>query len=156
MFPKVQQCFKGQWLEVVFSLIASYLGKKERILIFFPCCANIYWVMARFNSFSALGEYSQWNFSVFRQAKYFNCILLFYGSNIRSHLTWLKYRPYKVLISNWKILAHSPNTLKEAKVRQKSKKNLNPYPISWIQWYGQKTISRYCPFNVQNMETKTV
>ncbi len=42
----------------------------------------------------------------------------------------LKYWPYTVLISNWKILAHSPNTLKEAKVWQKSKIFKNPYPIS--------------------------
>jgi hypothetical protein len=36
-----------------FSLIASYLLQKERILTYFSCCANIYWVMARFNSFGA-------------------------------------------------------------------------------------------------------
>jgi hypothetical protein len=30
----------------------------------------------------------------------FNCILFPYGSYLRCHLTWLKYVPYKVLISS--------------------------------------------------------
>ncbi len=38
-----------------------------------------------------------------RQAKNFNLILFSQGSDIRCHLTWLKYWPYKVLISCWKI-----------------------------------------------------
>ncbi len=96
--------------------ILSRIEKKD--LKFFSYCANIYWIRARFNSFSALGEYVQWNFSV-RQANNFNCILCSYGSDIRCHLTWLKYWPFKVLISSWKISAHSPNTLKETKIRQK-------------------------------------
>jgi hypothetical protein len=58
-------------------------------------------------------------FSV-RQAKNFNCILFSYSSDIRYHLTWLKYWPYKVLISSGKILAHFPNTLKEVKLRKKN------------------------------------
>jgi hypothetical protein len=67
---------------------------------------------------------AEWNFSV-RQAKNLNCILFSKGSDIRCHLTWLKYWPY---------LAHSPNTLNAAKVLTKSKKNYNLYLISWIQW----------------------
>ncbi len=79
-------------------------------------------------------------FSV-RQAK--NCILFSYGSDIRCHLTWLKYWPYK-LISSRKILAHSPNSLKEAKVRQKKFKILILY-LGHIDMF-KKTISRYCSF----------
>ena len=40
-------------------------------------------------------------------------------------------------------MAHSPNTLQEAKVRQKSK---NFKILILYLGYGQKTISRYCPF----------
>ncbi len=50
----------------------------------------------------------------------FNCIVFSHGSDIRCYLKWLKFWPYKVLICSWKILAPSPNTLKEAKVRQNS------------------------------------
>ncbi len=25
-------------------------------------------------------------------------------------------------------------------------KKLNPYSVSWVRWYGKKTISCYCPF----------
>ena len=46
-------------------------------------------------------------------------------------------------MSGWKILAHSQNTLSEAKVRQKSKKSLS-YILD--EWYGKKIISRYFPF----------
>ena len=78
------------------------------------------------------------------QAKIFNCILFSWGFDIISHLPRLKYWPYGVLTSWWKILTHSPNTLNSAKVRQKK---WNPYSLFWIQWNGLKTISRYYPFN---------
>jgi hypothetical protein len=81
-------------------------------------------------------------FLIYVQAKNFHCILFSYGS-------WLKYLPYKVLISSRKILAHSPNTLKEAKVRKKKLKSL-----SYILYLGyndmvKKTISRYRPFKAK-------
>jgi hypothetical protein len=79
-------------------------------------------------------KYAEWNFSV-RQAKNFHCILFSWGSDIRCHLTWLKYWPHKVLISCCKILAHSPNTLNAAKVRQNQKnvKSLS-YILDTIVW----------------------
>jgi hypothetical protein len=80
---------------MVFSLIASYLGEKERILNF------VHVVLI----FTGLGQDLTLLFhkenthnEIFLQAKKFNCILFSYGS----------------LFS----LAHSPNTLKEAKVPQ--------------------------------------
>ncbi len=30
--------------------------------------------------------------------------------------------------------------------KSSTKKNLNPYSLSWIRWNGKKTISPYCPF----------
>ncbi len=55
------------------------------------------------------------------QAKKFNYILFSWGSDIIFRLPWLKYWPYGVLIRCWKILAHSPNSLYKAKIRQKKK-----------------------------------
>jgi hypothetical protein len=52
--------------------ILSRIEKKD--LKFFSCCANIYWVRARFNSFCAQGEYAEWYFPV-GQAKNCNFIL---------------------------------------------------------------------------------
>jgi hypothetical protein len=86
---------------------------ERKYLTFFSCCANICWVRARFNSFSVQGECEQWNFSV-RQAKNFNCILFSYGSDIRCHLTWLKYWPFKVLIS---IVEKSLGALSKVQIR---------------------------------------
>jgi hypothetical protein len=57
-------------------------------------------------------------------------------------LTWLKYLPYKVLLSRWKIFTQSPYMLNEAKVRPK---NWNPYSIFWIRWHGQKTSHAIVP-----------
>ncbi len=82
--------------------------------------------------------------------------MFFYGSDIRCHLTWLKYWPYKVLIISWKILAHSPNILKEAKVQQKSKKF--KILILCLGYNDMvKNISRYCPFKssfLKNIDKK--
>ncbi len=74
--------------------ILSRIERKD--LKFFSCCANIYWARARFNSFSAYGEYAEWYFPV-GQAKIFNCILFSWGSYIICSHPWLKYWPYGVL-----------------------------------------------------------
>ncbi len=69
-----------------------------------------------------------------------------WGSNIFSCLPWLKYWPYGVLISCWK----SWRTLRIRSMQPKfdqNKKKVNTYSLSWMLWNGQKTISRYCPFN---------
>ncbi len=69
------------------------LSRKERKdLKFFSCCANIYWVRARFNSFCAQGEYAEWYFPV-GQAKNCNFILFSKGSSIISRLPWFKFDP---------------------------------------------------------------
>ncbi len=110
-------------------------------LQYFSCCVNIYWDKARFRSFSALGEYAEWNFYV-RQTKNLNCILFSCGPFITCNLIWLKYWPYKVLINCWKILEHFPNTLKVAKVCPR------------YDGMDKKTISRYCPFKAQTRYKK--
>ncbi len=58
--------------------------------------------------------------------------------------------PLTVLISSLKIWAHSPNKPKKPKFN----KNFNPYPISWIQRYSQKTISRYCPVKLPQADSQ--
>ncbi len=62
-------------------------------------------------------------------------ILALQGVTKRCRLSWL--------ISSWKILTHSLNIYsKKSNFHKNKKKGYNRYPISWIQWYGQKTISR--------------
>ncbi len=73
------------------------------------------WARARFNSFSA-----QWNLSD-RKVKNFNRILFSYGSDIRCHLTWLKYWRYKILTSSWKILAHAKRSQSSTEIKKKLK-----------------------------------
>ncbi len=112
-------CFKGTVAWVGFFVHCILSGIERKDLNFFSFhVVLIFTRLGQDLTHFAHKEITQSeNFSV-RQAKNLNCILLSYGSDRRRHLTWLKYWPYKVIISGWKILAHSPNTLKEAKVRQ--------------------------------------
>ncbi len=111
-------------------------------LKFYSCCANIYWVRARFNSFNAYGEYAKWYFPV-GEAKNFICILFSCGSDILFRLPWLKYWPYGVLISWWKNLGALSEYANCSKNFDQNKKIWNPYSLSWIRWKGKKIISRF-------------
>ncbi len=112
---------KASWDGFFAHCILSSLERKG--LKYFSCTANTYVVRGRFYSFSAQEECAEWYFSG-GQAKNFNCILFSWGSDIISRLPRLKYWPYGVLISCWKIFAHSPITLNKAKVREKKLKSL--------------------------------
>jgi hypothetical protein len=60
--------------------------------------------------------------------------------DIMSDLPWLKYWPYGVLISCWKILAHSPHPLNAAKVRPKNE-TLKLYPgYEWSKKPSHTTV----------------
>ncbi len=114
-----EEALKGQYsVRWFFRSLHPILRIERKDLKFFSCCANIYWARARINSSSAYGEYAEWYFPV-GVAKNFNLILFSWDSYIISRLPWLKNRPYGVLTSCWKILAHSPNTLNAAKVQPK-------------------------------------
>jgi hypothetical protein len=74
---------------MVFSLIASYLGWKERIL-------SIFHVVLIFTGLeqdlSHLVHKENTHSKIFLlQAIHFNYILFSYGSDVKCNLTWLKY-----------------------------------------------------------------
>ncbi len=110
--------FKGTvaWGGLFAHCLLYRIERKD--LKFFPCGANIYWVRGSFNSFSGL-ENTQSDIFLWDRRKILLYFVLLGGYNIISRLPWLEYWLYEVLISCWKILAHSPNTLNAAKVRPK-------------------------------------
>jgi hypothetical protein len=71
---------------MVFSLIASYLGQKERILKFF----HVVLIFAGLGQdLTHLAHKENTHSEIFLLGR--QIFFLFYGSDIRCHLTWLKY-----------------------------------------------------------------
>ncbi len=73
---------------------------------FFSCCSYIY--------SNTQSDIFLWDWR--------KILIEFWGSNTICRLPWLTDWPYGVLISCWKILAHSPSTLRAAKVQPQKKK----------------------------------
>jgi hypothetical protein len=74
---------------MAFSLIASYLQDRKKE-VFFHVLLIFIELGQELTHFAHKENTQSKNFSV-RQAKNFNCILFSEGSDIRCHLTWLKY-----------------------------------------------------------------
>ncbi len=75
---------------MAFSLLASYIELKERILSFFHVVL-IFIVLGQDLSHLAHKENTHSEIFSVRQVYNFNCTLFSYGSDIRCNLTWLTF-----------------------------------------------------------------